>query len=516
MNLKPACLLLCLAHVHSAMALGLGDLEVRSALGQPLHATVRIIAAGAVDAADCFTLQPAADAVSALPRTRLDLERRGEQTLLHIRSAQSVNDPILQFSVTTECETRLQREYVLLLDPPSVIAPPAVTDALPAAPAAVNAATARSAQPAKPAQASSRPDRMRARNASARPRTQAPAAPRLVLSGRRLAHVGADGLALRLDTGLPDLDRPRTETLTPTELSDENTALTRKLAHLESQLVELQRRNAALETRKPTRSNTANAPAGAPQPAGRPQWPLYLLLAGLVTGAGGLVVWMRRRNRAGLNLPDDAWQAHPPAPQPLAVATPAADDWADAAEPIRMTDDAAERAPAVEPQRRTEPMFGMTPADDSTEVRDDILDQAEVFMAHGHGELAIHLLQEHLREAPDESPVPWLLLLDLLHRDGDSAGYAAASTQCRRHYNIDLSRPPVSQDVDVEPGPGLEAYPHVTDRLIQVWQSADIDAFFRELIYDNRGGTRIGFEPGAYRDLLLLRAIAEDALPHAH
>lgn len=515
MNLKPACLLLCLAHVHSAAALGLGDLEVRSALGQPLHATVKILAPGALGDADCFTLQPAADAVSALPRTRLEFERRGDQALLHIRSAQSVNDPVLQFSVTAECETRLRREYVLLLDPPAVIVPPAVADAPAAAPTVANADAARSTPAARRPRATPSPDRPRTKRATARAHAQAPATPRLVLSGRRLANVGADGLALRLDTGLPDLDRPRTEVLTPTELSDENTALTRKLAHLESQLVELQQRNAELEARKPARTAAPNAPATAPPPSGRPQWPLYLLLAGLVTGAGGLVVWMRRRNRPGLNLPEDAWQAHPPVPQPAAVATAAGDDWADVAEPMGMTDDATARSPDSAPQRRAEPVFGMTPTDDSTEVRDDILDQAEVFMAHGHGELAIHLLQEHLREAPDESPVPWLLLLDLLHRDGDSAGYAAASAQCRLHYNIDLSRPPVSQDVDVEPGPGLEAYPHVTDRLVQVWHSADIEAFFRELIYDNRGGTRIGFEPGAYRDLLLLRAIAQDALPHA-
>src|SRR5512143_1217342 len=69
----------------------------------------------------------------------------------------------------------------------------------------------------------------------------------------------------------------------------------------------------------------------------------------------------------------------------------------------------------------------------ATEIKEDILDQAEVFMAFGHGDLAIHLLQEHLREAPTESPVPWLLLLDLLHREGDSAGYAAASAECRRY-----------------------------------------------------------------------------------
>ena len=153
------------------------------------------------------------------------------------------------------------------------------------------------------------------------------------------------------------------------------------------------------------------------------------------------------------------------------------------------------------------------PLASDTEVKEDILDQAEVFMAHGHGELAIHLLQEHLREAPNESPVPWLLLLDLLHREGDTAGYAAASAGCRRYFNVNLTDHPVSQDN--ENGLGVEAYPHVLEQLVTVWNTPAIEAFFNDLIYDNRGGTRIGFEPGAYRDILLLRTIAQETLSPA-
>jgi len=157
------------------------------------------------------------------------------------------------------------------------------------------------------------------------------------------------------------------------------------------------------------------------------------------------------------------------------------------------------------PERK--PAFIPQPAmDENTEVSDGILDQAEVYMAHGHGELAIHLLQEHLREAPRESPVPWLLLLDLLLRAGDYAGYESASTECSRYFNVNL----VSQDTDS--GNGLEAYPHLFDQLTQKWNSPEIYDFFDDLIYDHRGGTRLGFEPAAYREILLLRSIAQDVL----
>ena len=48
-----------------------------------------------------------------------------------------------------------------------------------------------------------------------------------------------------------------------------------------------------------------------------------------------------------------------------------------------------------------------------------------------------------------------------------------------------------------------------------MWTTPDVNAFFHDLVYDDRGGTRMGFEPGAYRDILLLRAIAQETLPLA-
>ena len=142
--------------------------------------------------------------------------------------------------------------------------------------------------------------------------------------------------------------------------------------------------------------------------------------------------------------------------------------------------DAAPAAPAPaadKPALRAVDALPTRAQTEGTEVKEDILDQAEVFMAFGHGDLAVHLLQEHLRESPTESPVPWLLLLDLLHRAGDTAGYAAASAECRRYFNINLSGHPISQDSG-DPGPGLEAYPHLLEKLVNVWNTPEVSAFF--------------------------------------
>lgn len=487
MNLKSVCLLLSLCHAGAAAALGLGELDVRSRLGQPLHATVRILGASATAAADCFSLTPGSGGIAPPLRAQLNIEQAGEQTLLHIRTPQAVQDPIAQFVLVSDCEGRLQRDYVVLLDPPEQ-GVPAVSPVAVAAPAPTAVLPLADTAP-RPAVSQHRAKRASPRAApSPSPRSPRAAAaddtPRLVLSGR--PHTAGAPFALRLDTNLPDLTRPRPESLTATELSDENTALSRKLAHLEAQLLALQQRNTELEARR----GAAPAVATPPTPGQPAQWPLYLLFTGLIAGAATLVVWLRRsRHPPPLVLDNAPWT------ETAAMAKPGAGVAAQ---------------PKPEPQW---PEIAPSTLQESTEIKDDILDQAEVYMAHGHGDLAMHLLQEHLREAPTESPVPWLLLLDLLHRSGDVEGYAAASAECRRHFNVNLTGHPISQDS--EPSQGLEAYPHLLDRLVEEWNTPHIDDFFKDLIYDQRGGTRIGFEPDAYRDILLLRAIAHEALPLA-
>lgn len=469
-----------------ATALGLGEAGVRSSLGQALHAVVDLVDVPVEWSVDCFRLSPISTAQAIPDDTRLALVRQADRAELHIRTVEGVREPIMQFVLGTVCDIQVQREYALLIDPPEWLpaaeptSPVVATDAPPAAAQARPSPVGR-----LPA---ARPARVAA-SASARPR---PAEPRLVLSGKRRLADGGTGFALRLDTTLPDLARARAtqEALTPTELSDENTALTRKLAHLETQLAELHQRNAELEARAQA------APPQPPQASGPARWPLALLLSGLLVVVAALFIWMRRRAR------------------PVATTTFAEEpDWAKANDFVPAAPDAMPAADSFTstPPSRAPILLSGEDSGTGTELKEDILDQAEVLMAHGHGDFAIHLLQEHLRAMPTESPVPWLLLLDLLHRAGDTAGYAAASTECRRHFNINLSGHPISQDGN-EPGPGLEAYPHVLEKLVAVWHTDEADQFFHDLIYDDRGGTRMGFEPAAYRDILMLREIAGQPL----
>jgi hypothetical protein len=495
-KLKSVCLLLSLCHASAATAIGMGDLHMHSHLGQSLHATITLTDAPATTQADCLSIGASQGGIGILPRSQLSLDRSGENVTLHIRTHDPIHDPVVQFVLRSDCETRLQREYVVLLDPPvsESLTPPLATapdvpDTAAAEPPAPPAMPApRRIKRVAPVVSASAPTPVAA--AGKRPQPAAAAsAPRLVLSGKHHDPAATGETATQNDAA-------QVQAPNPTELSDEQTALSRRLAHLETQLAQLRQRNAELEA---TAQNTRGAvPVSAtPAPAqDAPRWPLYLLAMALLATAGILLARLQRRARSTPPSPSFTSQlpaAHPDAMPALAAVTPRP--------PL---DD------AVAPQRMAE--IPPPPRDDSTEVKEDILDQAEVFMAHGHGELAVHLLQEHLRAAPTESPVPWLLLLDLLLRAGDRAAYDAARDACQRYFNINLSHYDTPRgDADQD----LVAYPHLLDKLVQVWNTPEIDGFLDELIIDDRGGTRQGFTPLAYREILLLQAIARDPLHQA-
>jgi len=523
LKLKPVAYLLSLSLATPALAIGLGDLSVKSHLGQPLHATVKILSAPTTLDASCFSLRASDSGLAAPSQARFRIEPTGADALLHITTPQGVNDPIVQFVLSSDCEGRLQREYVLFLDPPMQIEPVRFAErqaqeAAPSASVASNAVStpprpaevstqsrpvARSVTTNPPPVASSGPEATQPRTAAPRKPAATTATARLVISGKNsLPETGSLPAGLEKEIAPPDQSNPRTANLTPVELSDENTALNRRLAHLEAQLAALHQRNAELEARLAT-SALAAPEAAAPQ---APQWPLYLLGLGLVASVGGMVAWMRRRDQTGNEVAATIlWT-------PPKNSLPSRDRHY--AEPSMSQTDAMHQIdiprPKVEPSIPDDQdieEISLNALAEGTDVKDDIVDQAEVFVAHGYANLAINLLQEHLHQAPAESPVPWLLLLDLLLREGDEQGYAEASKECRRHFNVHFSDHPLALEQDGNRG--LETYPHILEMLTRAWNTPDINTLFTDLIYDKRGGVRMGFEPGAYRDILLLRDIAQ-------
>ena len=118
-----------------ALALGLGDIRLSSALNQPLRAEIELLAA-TPEELNNLTVQLA----SAETFTRYDLDRpiyltrmrfevvrsgRADGNFVRVTSLDPVTEPFITFLVEAVWSRgRLLREYTLLLDPPTFAPPP--------------------------------------------------------------------------------------------------------------------------------------------------------------------------------------------------------------------------------------------------------------------------------------------------------------------------------------------------------------------------------------------------------
>lgn len=106
----------------NAAAIGLGEPEIRSTIGERLQAHIELTgidhtSPSAIPTSDCFSVT-ATGSDGARLDTRLRLTDRRGQSWLEISSRQVLNEPVLTLLVTIACDIGLQREYTVLPDFP--------------------------------------------------------------------------------------------------------------------------------------------------------------------------------------------------------------------------------------------------------------------------------------------------------------------------------------------------------------------------------------------------------------
>jgi FimV-like protein len=116
-----------LLHSSIAAALGLGDITLHSAMGQPLNADIELIEANGLSPEDIMVSLASAEAFSKAGVERVfflsDLRFtpiiRGNRGVVHIESRKAVTEPYLNFLVRLVRPNGDQlHEYTVLLDPP--------------------------------------------------------------------------------------------------------------------------------------------------------------------------------------------------------------------------------------------------------------------------------------------------------------------------------------------------------------------------------------------------------------
>ena len=137
----------------------------------------------------------------------------------------------------------------------------------------------------------------------------------------------------------------------------------------------------------------------------------------------------------------------------------------------------------------------------------DIRQQAEFFVSLGQTDRALHILKKQIDGASQPNPLIFLDLLTLQHSLGLKPDFRDSRNAFNRHFTGVV--PEFSSFT--EQSKDLLEYPEVIDRLVLDWPgSKSLSLLNSWIVRTPKGAGHTSFDLAAFRDLLLLHAIAEE------
>ena len=550
--IKTALSILAISAQANVYALGLGNIEVKSHLGQPLRASVKVQGASELKNVDCFSVINDASAENQLSTAILKLSKVVDDVaILTISTNQVMNEPIANLSIMAECNANMRRDYVLLLDPlmtaevENSIDNAASNELLNDTDAKKESPTGQSvvnnAQTVKAKLSTNKTTAKKIKKASNHTNANVvlsagyantnvnikPAVvgekemkPRLSISGGDVSAMPLAGAKLQLDKQLrftPEnaplsLEKALAE---DSEIQDEVTVMNNRMAHMTKQISDLALANQTLKTDNQAKTLQLNA---ANSTKNSLDWLGYILGGALVFSSFNIAnKWRVRRQE---RLFDDAQFAVETENSSSLLGLAGTDSFFDFDKYqafTKETEDGVQHF-AVD-ETSSDNLFSPTNEEKHAQFSveefnadHNILDHADVFLSHGRTSLAIQLLQNHLIDHPKQSVTVWLFLLDLLAKDNLEAMYEQTALECKEHYNIRIA---AFTNDEASTKQHFEDFPRLSAGLEQVWGTPAAQVYLDDLIYNSRLESRVGFEKGVIEELLLLKNIAHESISSA-
>ena len=526
-------LFLLLAYCNLSLALAINDVAVTSSLGEPLIAQINITDVEKSPDIGCFSATDD-NSPPAFTNASLAIKHQADGYQLIIKSHQAITEPILNLRVAHHCEPNINRDYVVLLDPPlqndvkpSTGNSAAATNDSTRSQAGIdsNAASTRhsareiiskkksSPQPAKKSIVDNKLTAIytgqpqATANADNRNEPAVQSRPYLSISGgdSRLAEsLTLPNPALRLETQI-DLSREeQASPLSSTDVSDEITAIDNRLALLRTQIISMQASNEKLKSDAENAQKQLEDSKRTLQIAAG----LIALLAFLAFAA-----WLRRKliherlakiehNRLdNSDLINDADAL-------LDAAINSADKPTNNTKNSNFNDAFyGSSTYDISSDFSSQPANGGLATSINSNAKEDILESADVLTEYGRFGLAIHLLQDYLGDHPSESPKVWLKLLSLTASHGTEADYTQAVADCNNYYRINMPSFTEAKKVGTAT---IEDFPYITKELEMAWGSPHAVTLLDDLIYNSESQPEDGFEPEIFEQLFMLKQIAEN------
>ncbi len=548
--------ILAIGAQNNALALGLDNIEVKSRLGEPLRASIKIQGASELKDDTCFRVINDANLENQLTSANFKLSNVVDDVaILTVTTNQIINEPIANLSIMAECDANIRRDYVLLLDSPlsaetentineksidivaennvktkNIAENPVQQQTVKVAAVSTKAAPAKKQTISKKSNknivltagydvektADANNNNTANVNKSTPKNTANENKPHLSISGGELSSDAPNSANLILDKQLHFTPETVAQALAANiEVQDEATVMSHRLAHLEKQINTLVQANQKLKTENQVKTQRLQEVNSSNHQL---DWLGYLLGGVLLASSYSIAnKWRRRRQ--------DQQLANA---QALLVDVYNEDAGTlDQFEQLSTDDDFFENDSgsnsrqkfnsAVEKSAEKNSNSETTAAAAPFSVEEfnsehNILDHADVFLSHGRTSLAIQLLQNHLLEFPKQSVTIWLFLLDLIAKENLQALYEQTALECKEHFNIRIAA--FSND-EASPKQCLEDFPRLASGLQDIWGTPAAVVYLDDLIYNSRLETRVGFDKSVLEELLMLKSIAHDAISTA-
>lgn len=576
MKAKPLTLALLSAALAPgfADAIGLGDIVLLSRIGEPLRAEVPILSGmGDTPETLCFALGTVSNAefpVVAAAKTRV--VQRGRDFRLQIVGSKPIYDPIVVIGLRAGCGADLQRDYVLMPEPPLMFADS------PESPLPASAAVAATTPGAKPA---ARPSAdWQAREGEtlagiADARTAAKPADRQ----RLLAAMKRANPQFTADEALPEgtpIRIPKLKPRQPPQAKPEASAAIANAANKPGPTV-------AASAPSPVASPAPAAPSAAPPSdrlilgaapeesrTPRPKSPQAATISEMEERMAQMESTLRllrmeiEKMDAALLLADKTVEAErklreaqsaqlaaaaaaqtnapPPASKSgnwlemllsaaiggvLAVGIASVLGRRRPPPPESLLPPLGARQPVGETSRMDDLLETITgtpsapppPAQEVRELKDfsddyAVLALAEVMLSYGRLQGAADTLAEHVKEHSPDNILPWRMLLDLYRRGGMRQEFEALAQTVHAKFNVEIANWD-SAETPISGLRSLEEYPHIVNRIAETWGSTAGLNYLYELVHDTRAGQRQGFPLEVIEELTLLIRVQEDTIQSA-
>lgn len=159
----------------------------------------------------------------------------------------------------------------------------------------------------------------------------------------------------------------------------------------------------------------------------------------------------------------------------------------------------------------TTPHAGLA-RDINSELMLDIRQQAEFFVSLGQTDRAVRILKKQISESEAPNPHIYLDLLSIFH----SLSLKVDFKQLRDDFNRLFSGRIPEFALFKDEGRDLESYPDVLAHIVSLWpRSKVLDAIGMSIFQDPRAAGSQTFDLAAFRDLLLLYAVAQSVVPES-